>query len=172
MNWLDRRIDNFIQAIRDSDRVPLPIGPADDPTYFRWFVIPRNRWFNVYLHCFRHSDEEHLHDHRMFNISFILQGWYMEERFAWRPVEGLPLPFTRLTTLWSRRPKFRLPSTPHRVVLPSGNTVWSLFIGFPQIRTWGFWLPNNGSARWVPYTHYVANPDPTSQGYGRRRAAG
>lgn len=175
MKWLDRQIDAFIQRIRDDpDTKKIPIGPggADDPTYWRYFVIPRNPVFNIYLHRFLKDDEEHHHDHRMLNITFILQGSYFEERFAWRPHEGLPLPATKLIPVEQRQLFARLPSTPHRVVLKRDADnrpipIWSLFIGFPQLRKWGFWCPGDGAARWVPFERYVSSIDPLNPGYGK-----
>jgi hypothetical protein len=83
-------IDKFIHRVRTRGNV-VGIGFADDPTYHRYFVIPRNRFLNVYLHRFRHSDFEHLHDHRMANISIILKGYYYEQRFVKQPIAGEPL---------------------------------------------------------------------------------
>jgi hypothetical protein len=149
-------IDKFIHRVRTRGNV-VGIGFADDPTYHRYFVIPRNRFFNVYLHRFRHSDFEHLHDHRMANISIILKGYYYEQRFVKQPIAGEPLPDTRAFIVEAMRPLFRRASTPHRVVLAkelgSGVEVpvWSLFIGFRQARNWGFWRSVNGAAYWMPH---------------------
>ena len=53
----------------------LVIGGWDDPYLLRWWLIPRNRWFNVYLHLFLRSDDDRaLHDHPWFNLSFLLEG--------------------------------------------------------------------------------------------------
>lgn len=176
MNWLDRRVDAFIRRVRDDPRVKrIPVGPADDPFYWRYFVIRRNPFFNVYLHCFRHSDSEDLHDHRMASITVVLQGSYMEERFDSTPVAGKPLP---PTTLWKfvRRlhPLFRWARTPHRVVLyndPEGTPdhVWSLFVGFPHLRNWGMWKNCNGVACWYPHECFVKSFDPEAVGYGQNR---
>ncbi|EIC64345.1 hypothetical protein [Mycobacteroides abscessus] len=36
-----------------------PIGAEGEPPYLlRWYVIPRNRWVNVYLHKFLRDDED------------------------------------------------------------------------------------------------------------------
>lgn len=171
MTWFERRIENFIKRVIQKAK-KIPIGPnKDDPTYWRWFVIPRNHWFNVYLHNFRHDDEEHLHDHRMMNISFLLQGRYCEERFVRTPEAGLPLPETVKRSM--PRLIMRLPATPHRVVLDRdlfGHEMpcWSLFIDFPHVRAWGFWCPGRDyKCRWVPFQQYVTNPNPTAVGYGQ-----
>lgn len=40
------------------------IGGNANPYLLRWWVIPRNRFFNVYLHKFlRDDDDRALHDH-------------------------------------------------------------------------------------------------------------
>jgi hypothetical protein len=173
MTWIDRKIDQFICSIRDSNRLKIPIGPVDDPTYWRWFVIPRNRFLNIYLHNWRHDDAQDLHDHRAANISIILQGFYSEERFLWTPEEGQPLPKTDFIYRPNHSITFRLPSRPHRVILFRFNgkpvSCWSLFIKFPDVREWFFWCPGNTTtgARRVPWQQYVAGHDPTGIGYGQ-----
>lgn len=167
----ENAINDFIVRIRTSDRVPIMIGNQKDPTYHRWFVWKRNRWLNCYLHHFHKDDDEHHHDHRMLNITFTLQGAYYEERFMRRPRVGQPLPKTFKTLLKQHRILVRLPWTPHRVVLrrdtfDKPKQVWSLFIGFPQMFAWGFWCPNNGSAKWQPFEKYAATNNPNAPNYG------
>jgi hypothetical protein len=207
MNWLDRRIDDFIRRVRDAHPVgidehnPIAIGgkkvlvgdpPSpgsgsnvvgeafriENPTYWRWYVWPRNRFINCYLHNFLRDDEEDLHDHRMVNISVVLSRiGYREELYLRRPEEGLPLPGTYLHSVKYLRPRVRLPSTPHRVVLYKGKrapdederpiAIWSLFIGFPHWRDWGFYKNDErGIMRWISWQEYIGVVDPTSSDYG------
>ncbi len=183
MTWLERKIDDWILRVSDDSAVHrIPVGPdPEDPTYWRYFIVPRNRFLNFYLHNFRHDDEEHLHDHRMINISILLKGRYFEERFQWMPEDGYSLPPTERKLV--KRFIVRLPSTPHRVVLErdvegSSIAVWSLFIGLPQVRQWGFWCPGwvgwaetgkyqRAKARWVQWDSYVSIADPLHPGYGK-----
>lgn len=172
MTRLDRLIDGFIRHIRDN-RSPIPVGEGgiNDPTYWRYFVIPRNRFFNIYLHRFLKDDSQHMHTHRMFNISIILQGRYFEERFDYRPVEGLPLPGTHFELVETRRPLLRWASTPHRVRLRRDADdkpipIWSLFIGMPQFWDWGFWCPGDNSAHWVSHKQYLRQIDGGDPTYG------
>lgn len=174
MTWLEIKIEQFIRHIRDT-KPCIPIGPIDDPTYWRFFAIPRNRFLNIYLHNWHHDDLEHLHDHRAANISFILQGSYYEERFLWQPEEGHSLPPTDIVHRPNHSILFRLPSWPHRVKLPrdqEGKPIqsWSLFIKFPDVRQWGFYCPGNEAtgSRWVHWEKYTAGTDPTAVGYGQR----
>lgn len=175
MNWLQSRIDDFIRSVRDDPkRKPIAVGDQNNPTYWRWFVIPRNRFINVYLHNFLKDDEEHLHDHRAANISFRLQGCYFEERFVCRPQPGQPLPPTIRRFQRHHSLTFRLPSTPHRVVLlrdDEGQPIpcWSMFIKFPDVREWGFWCPGlrGRFSSWRHWTKYAAVADPNHPYYGK-----
>ena len=140
----------------------LEIGGSSDPYLRRWFLIPRNRFFNIYLHQFlRDDDDRALHDHPWPNLSILLQGSYREVRFVARPEQGKPLPQTVISSSRSagcvigRRAK-----TAHRVVLPrdsAGHPIpcWSLFLTGPNLRSWGFWCP---LGRWVHWRDFTAGP--------------
>lgn len=125
-------------------KIPRPpdfvIGPADDVYLERWFVIPRNRWFNVYLHRFLRSDDDRaLHDHPWVNLSILLRGSYIEVSPTARRMRR-PL-----------RPVARGPRSLHRVELINGARVWTLFITGPKVRTWGFQCPKG----WIPWTEFA-----------------
>src|ERR1700710_2371105 len=85
----------FAQLGRVAARKPdVLIGKQDDTYMRRWWVIPRNRWFNIYLHHFLRSDDDRaLHDHPWCNLSILLSGSYLEHltggyvkmRKPWRP---------------------------------------------------------------------------------------
>src|SRR5271156_1916144 len=64
----------------DAKRPPdFIVGGKEFPYMRRWWIIPRNRVFNIYLHHFLRSDDDRaLHDHPSWNISFILEGAYTE----------------------------------------------------------------------------------------------
>jgi hypothetical protein len=101
MTRLDRWIDSFIRRVRDDPRtVNRKVGPEDDPLITRYFVIPRNRFLNIYLHNFHRSDRGELHDHRMGSISVVLQGRYFEQRFVTHPVEGEKLPLVMVVPVF------------------------------------------------------------------------
>jgi hypothetical protein len=123
------------------------IGPADDAYLLRWYVIPRNRWFNIYLHHFKRSDDDRaLHDHPWINMSILLTGSYLEHmpggvvklRHPWRPWAFWRLPMRRATAA-------------HRVELIDGNPVWTLFLTGPKIREWGFLCPQG----WIHWTLFA-----------------
>ena len=148
--WLHRRLLLAARA-RPADVV---IGPGSDgaPDYLRrWWILPRNRVFNVYLHRFGASDDDRaLHDHPwLFNLSVVLAGELGEiKRDAW----GVPL----LDPLRAGAVRFRWGAAPHRLELRSVHA-WTLFVTGPRLREWGFYCPR-GWVRWQDFT------DPTDAG--------
>lgn len=59
-------------------------GGPRRPYLTRWHIIPRNRWFNLYLHKFVHGDDDRaLHDHPWASASLILDGRYIEHTSEW-----------------------------------------------------------------------------------------
>jgi len=126
---------------RDPDML---IGSPADPYMRRWFVIPRNKFFNVYLHHFRHSDDDRaLHDHPWWNVSYLLEGEYTEHTIAAGGVN------TRIVYKKGAL-KFRWATAAHRIELESG-TCWTLFMTGPKIRKWGFHCPLG----WKPWEKFV-----------------
>ena len=127
------------------------IGPPSAPYLRRWWLIPRNRWFNVYLHEILQSDDDRaLHDYPWVNCSIILRGGYREitprgtfVRRAWRPI-------------------FRRAVASHRLETIDGNSCWSLFITGPTIRQWGFHCPKG----WRLWKDFVNERDGGQVGRG------
>lgn len=114
------------------------IGPKGEPRIYRWWVIPRNKWFNIYLHKLVGSDPRHQHDHPAWNLSIILKGQYVEwigtQRFIRRPGDII----------------YRRAATPHRIEANESSPCWSLFINGDKKRVWGFDCPK----AWVPHTYF------------------
>jgi hypothetical protein len=118
------------------------VGDPAAPYLRRWWIIPRNRWFNVYLHHFLRSDDDRaLHDHPWWNVSILLRGEYLEHMpggVVKRRRPGVPV--------------LRSAEAAHRVELIGGYPVWSLFITGPRIREWGF----HCSKGWKHWRDFVA----------------
>jgi hypothetical protein len=134
------------------------IGGADNPYLQRWWLIPRNKWFNVYLHHFMRSDDDRaLHDHPWINVSYLIDGYYWEHT-----PEGEP-PYLREPGHFYARSAAAL----HRVELPrddAGREVpaWTLFITGPRVRDWGFACPKG----WVPWQQFTSSRDKGQIGRG------
>jgi len=105
----------------------------------RWYVIPRNRWFNIYLHKFGCSDDDRaLHCHPWFSVSFLLKGQMVEHSNK------------GVKSIKRFLPIFRTAKFAHRLELVEGP-VWTVFITGPNIRQWGFHCPN-GWKHWKEFT--------------------
>ncbi|MGH3970512.1 MAG: hypothetical protein ACRDTV_20930, partial [Mycobacterium sp.] len=55
------------------------IGDLEAPYLLRWYLLPRNRHLNIYLHHFHRSDDpDVLHDHPWDFVSILIAGRYIE----------------------------------------------------------------------------------------------
>lgn len=146
---------NRLLAIAGSREPDLYIGGRQNTYLRRWYVIPRNRWFNVYLHQFLRSDDDRaLHDHPWVNVSLLLAGEYTEVL----PTKGGT---TTSRILKAGNLAFRGPTSAHRVLLHDGPA-WTLFITGPRVREWGFWCPHG----WRHWEEFTAGPKGESVGKG------
>lgn len=65
-------------------------GGPRRPYLSRWHILPRNPWFNIYLHKFVHGDDDRaLHDHPWRSWSLLLSGRYRERTSEWMLEEPL-----------------------------------------------------------------------------------
>ncbi len=155
--WLLR----FAQWYLDRRDPNLWIGDPGDPYLLRWWVIPRNRVLNVYLHCILRSDDDRaLHDHPWPFVSIILRNGYVEHRFDdpdWRSDPQRRVR-TRMTHHGERAVVFRLPRTPHRLQILPDSWAMTLVITGPVIRPWGFWCPQG----WRDSREYAIQTDDSS----------
>ncbi len=132
---------------RDPDFV---IGWRGAPYMRRWWLLPDNRWFNVYLHQILRSDDDRaLHDHPFHSISLMLDGGCFEVTARGRRWVG------------PGALRFRGPWLAHRLELANRGrrAAWTLFIRGPRIREWGFYCASG----WVPWQRYVSLRDGGSE---------
>lgn len=170
MNWqskLGRRITDVIflrmlNSIAHKRHPDFVIGDPNEPYLRRWYVIPRNPLFNIYLHQILRSDDDRaLHCHPWLNISYLLFGSYIERlpaRQRQQPAMDYRPGCTRnvqrtagtRSGITCRTGRMR-----HRLIIPDGATpCWTLFITGPAYRRWGFWCAHG----WRYWKDYV-NPD-------------
>lgn len=115
----------------------------------RWYLIPRNRFFNSYLHKFERSDDDRaFHDHPWLSCSFLIAGVLKEH--SPKGVRVIPRFY----------PVFRTAKFAHRLEVVRGP-IWTLFITGPRVRQWGFHCPQ-GWRHWTEFT----TPDGTQTGKG------
>lgn len=133
------------------------IGGAERPYLLRWWLIPRNPVFNVYLHCFLRSDDDRaLHDHPWISLSVILRGQYTEHEIA---AGGINVKNVRTAGQWRLR---RSGKMAHRIELTDGPC-WTLFVTGPRYREWGFHCPEAG---WIHWGRFTAEGDKGTVGRG------
>lgn len=116
------------------------IGPTQRPLMIRYFILPKNKYFNIYLHklCRPDSDRD-LHDHPWWSLAIVLRGYYKEEGpggFYFYNAGNF---------------KFRRATYKHRIDFVSYQC-WTLFITGPVVRKWGFITK---SGWWVPWKEYI-----------------
>jgi hypothetical protein len=152
---LDGQAFAFVEAGEVSMRRPpdFVIGGLENPYLLRWWLIPRNRWFNVYLHqMLRDDDPRALHDHPWVNVSIVLKGGYWEHRKDQWPVWRGPGAVV-----------LRRAIVAHRLTLaPGAGPSWSLFLTGPNVREWGFHCPKG----WRHWKDFCAPGDSGRVGRG------
>lgn len=132
------------------------VGGTESPYLNRWWLIPRNPIFNIYLHEFLRSDDDRaLHDHPWINCSILLSGQYCEHTIAAGGIH-------HRTMRKAGDIKFRLGSSAHRIELTHGPC-WTLFITGPRYRNWGFHCVEAG---WIPWQQFVDERDAGAVGKG------
>lgn len=123
----------------------VAIGGIENPYLLRWYVVPRNRWLNVYLHKFcRDDDDRALHDHPWWFVSLMLAGRYIEHTISGVITRGVG------------SVAFRRATHAHRVELlkrQDGTPIpcWTIVLTGARSREWGFWCPQ-GWVHWKDFT--------------------
>lgn len=157
--WLCGAVHNRLRATTSHKRKPdFVVGNPVSPYLRRWYVIPRNRFLNIYYHEFLRSDEDRaLHDHPWASMSVILSGGYVEvmpendgdSDVARAVVHRRVFRFTGQVSMRGPRALHRVELHGHQFGCPA--PAYTLFITGPKVRDWGF-LCLNG---WVPWQHFT-----------------
>lgn len=132
----------------------------------RWWILPRNPVFNLYLHQIVSSDDDKaLHCHPWFNLSLILRGSYIE-RLPRHQNQVSGFDYVRGFYRDVPRPAgslvFRLGHHRHRLILPANGECWTLFVTGPVYRRWGFHCRQG----WVYWRKFVSARDKGRVGAG------
>lgn len=126
-----------LKLIRRITRRP-PDFIVDVDYMDRWYIIPRNRFFNIYFHNFIGSDAPTPHDHPWISLGWILQGQYIEHTPTGPHIRK------------QGDIRFRMPKSLHWIEID--KPVYTLFITGPRVRRWGFQCKD----RWVDHETYIA----------------
>lgn len=142
----------------------------------RWWVIPRNARFNIYLHNMLRSDDHILHDHMYWSFSIVLTDG-IRERYCLDPERRQNIhPKVRDYAPWTRERTFRAgdlvlrsANMAHQLIVEEGKPAWTLFITGPRIKDWRFWCPR-GKRHWSKYV--ALGQDPSVRGNGAATTSG
>lgn len=134
------------------------IGTKEDPYLRRWWVIPRNRFFNLYLHQMLRDDDDVLHDHPWWSLSRMLDG-VLVENYQRNPPHGEKCSRILLPRMWV----WRSSRFAHQLVVH--QPAWTLFFTGPVLREWGFWCPK-GFKVWKDYVAIRDNVSGVGKGCG------
>lgn len=160
---LGKLLANIIWRMVPPKRQPdFLIGPdPKDPYMRRWWIIPRNKIFNIYLHHMRHDDDDRApHDHPWWSLSLCLDGYIQEMELLPKIFEESEQRF-RQNHIRKGDWKWRGKEYAHFLKLPEGDA-WTLFITGPKICKWGFHCPKG----WLPWDKFVDPTDPGKPGRG------
>lgn len=161
-HWLFSLLVERVALGRTPD---IAIGGRERPYMLRWWIIPKNPFFNIYLHNILRSDDDRaLHDHPWFNCSIVLSGGFFEVtpmgRF-WRKPGAI-----RFRSAWSLH-RLELALDPSNVIPDSNGDyaprpAWTLFVTGPVLRQWGFRCPHG----WISSRNFAKATDPGEIGRG------
>ena len=120
----------------------------------RWHLLPRNNWFNIYLHKYYGGDSARApHDHPWWNTTIVLRGGFIEHTYSHSDAGHFEV---EIHFRLSGAVIHRKAETIHRIELPDGmrGRTWTLFITGPKTRKWGFW--EDDGATFVEWEEYEA----------------
>lgn len=138
---LHQAILRRLERVKYARPPDVIIGGHADPYLLRWYLIPRNPLFNIYLHQFLRSDDDRaLHDHPWINASLLLDGSYTEHTIAAGGIHCQTVRNAGDVVL-------RGAKTAHRIELHAGPCT-TLFITGPRVRAWYFHCPERGLVHW------------------------
>lgn len=121
------------------------VGDPAEPYLRRWWLIPRNKIFNVYLHAFDRNDEDRaLHDHPWSSVSLALSP-AKPLREIYQIDNEIHRRVVRFGDVVVRGSRFA-----HRMIVPHPGTL-TLFVTGPVVREWGFLCPR-GWVHWRDFT--------------------
>jgi len=154
MAWLAKILARFFIWKYQDKKPDFIIRIENDVEYlYRWWVIPRNHYFNIYLHKVVGDDERYFHDHPWKSVGFILKGAYVEmtpyEQQFHRLRKKITQSAFHMEILSQGNLKYRDTSYAHYLTIKhpdesykqgeSPEPVWSLFMTGPKRGSWGFY---------------------------------
>lgn len=137
------------------------IGEPENPYMLRWWWLPRNRFFNIYLHkMLKDDDDRALHDHPWPSLSHMVSGEIIEHYQV--AVAGVGA-YTETRKLTAGQWVWRGAKFAHRLAVPPQDDIpMTIFITGPRVRDWGFHCPKG----WRHWQDFVSSEGKGQVGRG------
>lgn len=117
-----------------SKHLPDKVVHVGSVVYLRrWHLIPKNRFFNIYLHNFLGDDKRVMHDHPWASLSYMLRGFFLE---TYQKGGATSPRRNRIVSAGSW--KYRDSKFLHYLQPSKMNPPWTIFITGPKTKRWGF----------------------------------
>lgn len=154
-NVCPRLASEHFEKVVANRKPDVVISKTNGGIYLRrWYIIPRNRFFNIYLHEFHDSDDDRaVHDHPWSSVGWLLHNGYEELR---RLSSGTEV----CHTFCAGDVIYRPANYSHRIIID--QKVLTLFCTGPRYRDWGFWC----GAAWKSSSQFLEVDPVTGQTYG------
>lgn len=169
--WLAKKLLPICKKIAEERDPDFTIVRGSDAEVYmkRWWLIPRNRLFNVYLHCMLGDDDAVMHDHMYASLSLVLTRG-LGEKYCRDPRREFFFEQDLGTGNWDRRSYwvqsrsfqagdviYRSRHFAHQLLVES--PAWTIFVTGPRLKEWGFWCPRG----WKHFKDYVRVTGKTSK---------
>lgn len=119
---------------------------------YRWWIIPQNKYLNIYLHKFIGDDEDRaLHDHPWESLSFLFRGSYIEHLPGNEKIIYKAPCFIRRKAEHQHRIELHKISLEPYAFKNIPQVAWTIFCTGRKRREWGFWCPQ-GFVHWKIFT--------------------
>lgn len=166
MRWLAKFLYPRMMRLAEGRRPDFEVVRDGDKEVYlrRWWVIPRNNYFNVYLHHMLRDDDPILHDHMYVSVSLMVGRGLLMENYCLRPKSG-ELPVHRSRWVHEGDVVFRSSRMAHQLIVL--RETWTIFVTGPRIKEWGFYCPK-GFRHWKQYVALSQDPSGRNAGQSGR----
>lgn len=164
LRWLARLLLPPMRRLAARRRPDFQVIREDEVVYLRrWWILPRNRVMNLYLHNMIGDDDAVVHDHPYWSLGLALTDGLVEN-YTSEPEKDCQngLYILRTRKIEQGQLVYRSSTFAHQLLVR--REAWTLFLTGPRVREWGFWCPQ----AWRRWQNYVAaNQDPSGAGSGK-----
>jgi len=138
-------------------------GKDSNEAYLIRYLLVQSNLMNIYIHRFLRSDHDVPHDHPWDFLTYVVDGEYVEAKFAgWKSEYKYPtmvhkarrkgsIAFRKATDIHKVKVQYHLP------IEEKEQAPLTICITGPRRRVWGFW--EIGRGRFTRWTNYLRVQD-------------